>query len=113
MKDTRTKTERYEDLYREAMLKQLKHDRAVNPHARGPSRHFTAGLLGGQFGKLGGQSKAITPENIIPLSDRAKVVNRMLKKKLTHKNIALILDIPRSTVANIKSRYDLPRNEED
>jgi hypothetical protein len=113
MKDTRTKMERYEDLYREAMLKQLKINEEKNPLARGPNKHFVSGMMGAKFGKLGGQSKASVDLSDAPLSGRAKIVNRLLKKRMTQRDIASILDIAATTVSNIKQQYNLPRKEED
>jgi|TARA_R110000823_G_scaffold304676_3_gene426385 DNA-binding NarL/FixJ family response regulator len=113
MKDTRTKMERYEDLYREAMLKQLKINAEKNPLARGPNKHFVSGMMGAKFGKLGGQSKASVDLSDAPLSGRAKIVNRLLKKRMTQRDIASILDIAATTVSNIKQQYNLPRKEED
>ena len=113
MKDTRTKTERYEDLYREAMLKHLKIDAEKNPLARGPNKHFASGMMGAKFGKLGGQSKVAADLSDAPLTKTAKVVNRMLKKRMTQKSIAEILGIAANTVSNIKLQYNLPRKEED
>ena len=105
--------ERYEDLYREAMLKQLKINDEKNPLARGPNKHFVSGMMGAKFGKLGGQSKASVDLSDAPLSGRAKIVNRLLKKRMTQRDIASILDIAATTVSNIKQQYNLPRKEED
>ena len=105
--------ERYEDLYREAMLKQLKINAEKNPLARGPNKHFVSGMMGAKFGKLGGQSKASVDLSDAPLSGRAKIVNRLLKKRMTQRDIASILDIAATTVSNIKQQYNLPRKEED
>ena len=113
MKDTRTKMERYEDLYREAMLKQLKINAEKNPLARGPNKHFVSGMMGAKYGKLGGRSKSLVDLSDAPLSGRAKIVNRLLKKRMTQRDIASILDIAATTVSNIKQQYNLPRKEED
>jgi len=110
---TRTKMERYEDLYREAMLKQLKIDAEKNPLARGPNKHFASGMMGARFGKLGGQSKAAADLYDAPLSGTAKIVNRLLKKRMIQRDIAEILGVAASTVSNIKQQYNLPRKEKD
>tara|TARA_R110001606_G_scaffold16174_2_gene65505 strand:+ start:811 stop:1143 length:333 start_codon:yes stop_codon:yes gene_type:complete len=109
----RTKMERYEDLYREAMLQQLKIDAIKNPLARGPNKHFASGMMGAKFGKFGGQSKAATDLSDAPLTKTAKIVNRLLKKRMTQRSIAEILGIAASTVSNIKQQYNLPRKNEE
>jgi len=109
----RTKMERYEDLYREAMLEQLKIDAEKNPLARGPNKHFASGMMGAKFGKLGGQSKAATDLSDAPLTKTATIVNRLLKKRMTQRSIAEILGIAASTVSNIKQQYNLPRKNEE
>ena len=113
MKDTRTKMERYEDLYREAILKQIKIDAIKNPLARGPNKHFASGMMGAKFGKFGGQSKNSVDLSDAPLSERAKIVNRLLKKRMPQRDIASVLGVAATTVSNIKQQYNLPRKEED
>ena len=113
MNDTRTKMERYEDLYREAILKQIKIDAIKNPLARGPNKHFASGMMGAKFGKFGGQSKNLVDLSDAPLSERAKIVNRLLKKRMPQRDIAEVLEVAATTVSNIKQQYNLPRKEKD
>jgi len=113
MNDTRTKMERYEDLYREAILKQIKIDAIKNPLARGPNKHFASGMMGAKFGKFGGQSKNLVDLSDAPLSERAKIVNRLLKKRMPQRDIAEVLEVAATTISNIKQQYNLPRKEED
>ena len=49
----------------------------------------------------------------IEMTEKAKFVNRLLKKKMTHNEISEILGITIKGVSDMKRRYDMPRNEEE
>ena len=49
----------------------------------------------------------------IKMTEKAKFVNRLLKKKMTHNEISEILGITIKGVSDMKRRYDMPRNEEE
>jgi len=47
------------------------------------------------------------------MTEKAKFVNRLLKKKMTHNEISEILGITIKGVSDMKRRYDMPRDEEE
>ena len=100
-----TRRERYEDLYREMWLKQLKIDRVGNPMAREPTPQQKNGARTGKFGKMGGRK--------LKLTKQAEVINQMLKKRLPMRDIADILGVTMALVSETKQRFDLPRAEEE
>ena len=114
----RTRMEKYEDLYQEAWAKQLVQDKKDNPAARGPSKHFTSGMKGREYGHLGGQVSPTAPKvyptapKVYPMSDKARLINRMMLRGIKDPEIAELLGVKAQYVSNIKSRYDLPRHEE-
>ena len=99
-----TRREKYEDLYRELWLKQLKIDRVGNPMAREPTPQQKNGQRTGKFGKMGGRR--------LKLTKQAEVINQMLKKRLPMRDIADILGVTMALVSETKQRFDLPRAEE-
>lgn len=60
-----------------------------------------------EYGSMGGQKKIP-----IELNDNAMKINDLLRKKISHKEIALILDINVKTVGNIVKKRSLPRTKE-
>ena len=100
-----TRREKYEDLYRELWLKQLKIDRVGNPMAREPTPQQKNGARTGKFGKMGGRK--------LKLTKQAEVINQMLKKRLPMRDIADILGVTMALVSETKQRFDLPRAEEE
>ena len=100
-----TRCEKYEDLYREMWLKQLKIDRVGNPMAREPTPQQKNGARTGKFGKMGGRK--------LKLTKQAEVINQMLKKRLPMRDIADILGVTMALVSETKQRFDLPRAEEE
>ena len=100
-----TRREKYEDLYREMWLKQLKIDRVGNPMAREPTPQQKNGARTGKFGKMGGRK--------LKLTKQAEVINQMLKKRLPMRDIADILGVTMALVSETKQRFYLPRAEEE
>ena len=99
--------EAYEELYREAWLKQNEIDRAVNkklaanPLHRDPEKAKKSGQAGGfKGGRPAGK-----------LTENAKTINRMLKEGMTVALIARILDRDARSILNTKQRYKLPRED--
>ena len=60
-----------------------------------------------EYGSMGGQKKIP-----IELNDTAMKINDLLRKKISHKDIALILDINVKTVGNIVKKRSLPRTKD-
>ncbi len=60
-----------------------------------------------KYGSMGGQKKIP-----IELNDTAMKINDLLRKKISHKDIALILDINVKTVGNIVKKRSLPRTKD-
>lgn len=60
-----------------------------------------------EYGSMGGQKKIP-----IELNDNAMKINDLLRKKISHKDIALILDINVKTVGNIVKKRSLPRTKD-
>jgi len=60
-----------------------------------------------EYGSMGGQKKIP-----IELNDNAMRINDLLRKKISHKDIALILDINVKSVGNIIRKRSLPRTED-
>ena len=55
--------------------------------------------------------KERTEASNIEMTEKAKFVNRLLKKKMTHNEISEILGITIKGVSDMKRRYDMPREE--
>lgn len=108
---------RYEDMYRSLWIKQIITDKKANPLARGPSVHFKVGLQGGHHGARGGRSEGPVVEpnktKVYKMSNQAKIANRLIKQGLTLKHIADIFGVNTQHISNLKSRFDLPRDEEE
>ena len=100
-----TRREKYEDLYRKLWLEQLKIDRVGNPMAREPTPQQKNGQRTGKFGKMGGRK--------LKLTKQAEIINQMMRKRFTMRDIADILNITPALVAAAKDRFDLPRTEEE
>jgi len=60
-----------------------------------------------EYGSMGGKKKIP-----IELNDTAMKINDLLRKKISHKDIALILDINVKTVGNIVKKRSLPRTKD-
>jgi hypothetical protein len=108
---------KYEDMYRSLWIKQIITDKKTNPLSRGPSVHFKVGLQGGHHGARGGRSEGPVVDTNKPkvykMSNQAKIANRLIKQGLTLKHIADIFGVNTQHVSNLKSRFDLPRDEEE
>jgi len=100
-----TRREKFEDRYRELWLAQLKIDRVGNPMAREPTPQQKNGQRTGKFGKMGGRK--------LKLTKQAEIINQMMRKRFTMRDIADILNITPALVAAAKDRFDLPRAEEE
>jgi len=100
-----TRREKYEDQYRKLWLEQLKIDRVGNPMAREPTPQQKNGQRTGKFGKMGGRK--------LKLTKQAEIINQMMRKRFTMRDIADILNITPALVAAAKDRFDLPRTEEE
>ena len=100
-----TRREKYEDLYREMWLKQVKIDSVGNPMAREPTPQQKNKARTGKVGKMGGRK--------LKLTKQAEVINQMLKKRLPMRDIADILGVTMALVSDTKQRFDLPRAEEE
>ena len=100
-----TRREKYEDQYRKLWLEQMKIDRVGNPMAREPTPQQKNGQRTGKFGKMGGRK--------LKLTKQAEIINQMMRKRFTMRDIADILNITPALVAAAKDRFDLPRTEEE
>ena len=104
---------KYQDAYRKAWDAQNKIDAKINkmilvtPQPK-PKIDYTDPEIARENGKLGGRPRT---GNNAPLTDRAKVINNMMKHGLTAASIAGMLEIPMGTVRNIEKRDGLPRDE--
>tara|TARA_R110000782_G_scaffold43062_2_gene97405 strand:+ start:589 stop:939 length:351 start_codon:yes stop_codon:yes gene_type:complete len=107
---------RYEDMYRSLWIKQNILDKKANPLAKGPSVHFKVGLQGGNYGARGGRSAGPVEPNkpkVYKMSNQARIANRLIKQGLSMKHIADIFGVNIQHISNLKSRFDLPRDEEE
>jgi len=101
----------YQDAYRKAWDAQNKIDAKINKMVLAPGQQPSSQYdteAGRKHGKMGGRKKEQTVEK---LTDRAKVINNMLKHGLTTASIAGMLEVTTETVSNIEKRYGLPRDE--
>lgn len=104
--------EAYEDLYREAWIKQNKIDRENNKKLREPAVNYQQQRINGlKGGRPTQRPEGHEPKNIKPLSDKAAVVNRMLLKGMKVREIGEILGISHQSVSHMKKQYGLPRHE--
>jgi hypothetical protein len=93
--------EEYEDLYRRAWLKQLDIDKANNKKLQTKPVDYNKAR---ENALKGGRPKK--------LSDKAAVINRMIVKGMTMREIGDILGISHQAVIQVKQRYGLPRHAE-
>jgi DNA-binding NarL/FixJ family response regulator len=101
----------YQEAYRKAWDAQNKIDAKINKMVLAPGQRPIQQYdteIGRQYGKMGGRQKA---QANVKLTDKAKVINNMLKHGLTTASIAGMLEVTTETVSNIEKRYGLPRDE--
>ena len=104
--------EAYEELYREAWLKQNKIDREVNKKLQAPAVNYQQQRENGLKGGRPRQAAYDPPRDItVKLSAKAKVVNRMLNKGMKVREIGEILGISHQAVSHMKKQYGLPRKD--
>jgi len=101
----------YQDAYRKAWDAQNKIDAQINKMVIAPG-HRSAPATGDlqvakKNGSLGGRPKT---GNNAPLTEKAKVINNMLKHGLTAASIAGMLELTEKSVKGIITRYGLPRD---
>ena len=96
----------YEELYKQCWQDQTKKDMVTNPKLREMSGSHNAknGRANGVHGAKGGRPK-------LELTEKAKMVDRMLKLNMSIQNISEVLQVSDKSVIQIKSRYNLPREE--
>ena len=96
----------YEELYKQCWEQQTKKDMAANPKLREMTGSYNArnGRKGASYGEKGGRPK-------LELTEKAKMVDRMLKLNMSIQNISEVLQVSDKSVIQIKSRYNLPREE--
>ena len=101
----------YQDTYRQAWELQNTIDAKINRMVFAPgdrSAPATRDLqVSKKNGSLGGRPKT---GNNAPLSEKAKVINNMLKYDLTAASIAGMLELTEKSVKGIITRYGLPRD---
>lgn len=100
--------EAYEELYREAWIKQNKIDRENNKKLREPAVDYQQAR---KNGLKGGRPSQPPEKNNKPLTDKAAVVNRMLLRGMKVREIGQILGISHQSVSHMKKNYGLPRHE--
>jgi DNA-directed RNA polymerase specialized sigma subunit len=94
-----------EDKLREAMLAaSVKENRRARKQWGGGTIEKVA--VAKENGAKGGNPKRIK------LTEKAKVVNRMLKRHMTIRDIGDVLGVSHQSVSDMKKRYALPRSEE-
>lgn len=104
--------DKYQDAYRMAWDAQNKIDAKINkmvivaPQPK-PKIDYTDPEIARKNGKLGGRPKT---GNNAPLTDKAKIINNMLKHGLTAASIAGMLELTEKSVKDITERYGLPRD---
>lgn len=104
--------EAYEDLYREAWIKQNRIDRENNKRLQAPAVDYQQARKNGLKGGRPQQRTDVQPpKNMKPLSDKAAVVNRMLLKGMKVREIGEILGVSHQSVTHLKKNYGLPRHE--
>lgn len=59
-------------------------------------------------GQLGGRPKS---GRTIKLTEKAKIINRMIKKGMTLREMAELLGVSHPSIHDIKTRYGLPRDD--
>lgn len=105
--------EAYEELYREAWLKQNKIDRENNKRLREPAIDYQQARANGLKGGRPTQRADVQPPRdiTIKLTPKAKTVNRMLHKGMKVREIGEILGISHQAVSHMKKNYGLPRKD--
>lgn len=104
--------EAYEELYREAWLKQNKIDREVNKKLQVPAINYQQQRENGLKGGRPRQMAYDPPRDItIKLTPKAKTVNNMLHKGMKVREIGEILGISHQAVSHMKKQYGLPRKD--
>jgi predicted transposase YdaD len=102
--------DKYQDAYRMAWDAQNKIDAKINKmvfaSGQRPIQQYDT-EIGRKYGKMGGRQK--TQANV-KLTDKAKVINNMLKHNLTAASIAGMLELTEKSVKDITERYGLPRD---
>jgi len=103
--------EAYEDLYRNAWIKQNIIDREKNKKLREPVIDYQKarenGLKGGRPRPEGHE-----PRSLKPLSEKARMVNRMLCMGMKVREIGAVMGVSHQSITDMKHRYGLPRHEE-
>jgi len=94
-----TKMQKYEDLYKRAWLAQIEEDKK-NPR-------FTGAIVKKE------KPSSNKGEGPIKMTKQAQILNRLLKKGLSLKDAGDIIGLSINSVSQIKSRYKLPRDEND
>ena len=105
--------EAYEELYREAWLKQNKIDKAKNKRLQAPAIDYAQQRKNAMKGGRPPQRADVQPPRdiTIKLSPKAKVVNRMLHKGMKVREIGELLGISHQAVSHMKKQYGLPRKD--
>jgi len=104
--------EAYEELYRQKWLAQNKIDREVNNKLKEPPVNYKQQRENGLKGGRPRQADNEPPRDITAkLSEKAKVVNRMLHKGMKLREVGEILGISHQAVSHIKQQYGLPRKD--
>ena len=102
----------YQDAYLKAWQAQNKIDAKSNKMVFSQDQRLIHAqcdpIIGKKNGKLGGRPKA---EQKVKLTERAKLVNRMIKRNMTMREIGEILGVSHQSVSELKRRYGLPRDE--
>lgn len=102
--------EAYEELYRQKWLVQNKIDREVNKKLKEPPVNYKQQRENGLKGGRPRQKAYDPPRDItVELSEKAKIVNRMLNKGMKLREVGEILGISHQAVSHIKQQYGLPR----
>ena len=93
---------KYEEFYHRCWAAQFKKDKKDNPRLESD---YVGAYSRGRFGV-----KKVPPPivNPIPLTEKAQVVNRMMKRGFMIKEIAEMLGVPRQQISRIKLKYNLP-----
>lgn len=94
--------QRYEDLYRQAWLKQIQVDKQKNPKLAAPIPDYNKAR---ENGLKGGRPKKP------PMTANARIINNMMQKGMTLREIGKILERSHQAVQQIATRYGLPRND--
>lgn len=91
--------QKYEDLYKRAWLAQIEEDKK-NPR-------FTGAIVKKE------KPFSNKVEGPIKMTKQAQILNRLLKRGLSIKDAGDIMGLSLNSVSQIRSRYKLPRDEND